>query len=129
MSRSYQVSFETFEPRGGDFGRLRFVITKEGSSAQDYLVVEISRNAQLRFKNFGLTDVDLKRVAAKAVEQHILGNVPPERYERKEVTTIQVWDDWYPGHPEAPETIDDFENFVVTLPPPPLGFKTPTSKT
>ncbi len=127
MSRSYRVSFETFEPRGGHFERLRFVITKEGSG-EDYPIVKVSGSVETWFLNFGISGDDLGRVAAKAVEQHLLGDVPRSQY-REGADTIIVESTWYPGHPEAPETIDDFENFVVTLPPPPLGFKTPTSKT
>jgi hypothetical protein len=127
--KKHQVRFNDFLEGVGDYDVYRFAIVEEPDKGEpgkadsiERWRVEVSRSLQMELAKLG---IDLAPIAAKSIELHLLGTIPPEHYHQDKERTIRLTTYWYPGHPGKPEGIVDFGRFEV-IPPTPGSATRPT---
>jgi hypothetical protein len=111
--KKHQVRLQGFLEGVGDYDLYRFDIVQELDIER--WRVEVTHSLQMELANPG---TDFASIAAKAIELHLLGRIPPEHYYEDKEKTIRLTTYWYPGHPGKPEGIDDFGEFEVIPPKP-----------
>ena len=118
---STRVQFRGPLVETGDYDSFEFTVRGVPSGEESTLFVRVSRSLVAELRDPGTTF--LASLAAKAVEQHILGRLPKDHYVDPEGRIILLGTHWYPGHPGTPETLSHYDEFDVIPPKPPLGFK------
>lgn len=110
----------------GDNRAVWFLIFRGENAVGTAVEVQLSRSL---LSQKGLdTPEALAAVAAKVLQLHLLGGVPKETYMEALHTKIGVSSYWYPGMPGQPERLDTYQDFEVTLPKPPMGFRTSSGR-
>jgi hypothetical protein len=129
--KKHQVRLNGFLEGVGDYDLYRFAIVQELDKVDlwkpdkiEYWSVEVTRSLQMELANLG---IDFASIAARSIELHLLGRIPPEHYHEDQEKTIRLTTYWYPGHPGKPEGIDDFREFEVIPPKPPTQLQDPLS--
>ena len=108
-SKKYKVRFNGYLEKTGDYVTCEFAVAQE-PGGEEIWKVEVSRPLKTELAHLGIAGVS---IAAKAIELHLLGKVPPAGYREDKEKKIRLTTCWYPGHPGKPETIDSFEEFEV----------------
>jgi hypothetical protein len=118
-----KVHYKGIGQKFGDYEAYEFLLNKGGNDNQIWFSIRISRGLirSLHDRNF----TKIKNIAAKAVEQHILGKIDKQHYIDDQNNSVLLNVDWYPGYPGDPEIIEDYIEFVVNPPDTKFGFQTP----
>lgn len=130
MAKYYKIIFDGLSG-GGDYDGYDFGVAEDNGDTNLWVTVQMSRDAVREWTKNLLVD-QLPGVAAKAVEQYLLGMVPGSVITAKSESTVRLalkTTTWYPGQPGRPEIIANWNEFDVEIPKPPLGFKTPPPTT
>src|SRR5690606_38083312 len=111
----------------GDYDSFTFSAAQDKDAESILIITKVSRNVQRKIER-KLGAEQIPGVAARAVEEFLLGAVPRVAVEEETETSVVLklrTDTWYPGYPGRPEAIENWQAFEVAVPKPPLGFKTP----
>ena len=113
LSKKHAVQFKGHHRvESGLYDTYEFAVVQQLDGNEDWIKVNISLALQIQLDIAGTGQ--LAPLAAKAVELHLLGNVPSNHYGEDGEKTIHLTIFWYPGWPGEPETITLFNGFEVS---------------
>jgi hypothetical protein len=118
---AFQVRFEGLQHAGGLFNSYAFLVVPPDTTQSHTLLVNVSTSLQTQlWHDYDTEHQGIMAMAACAVSLHLGEQVPGDVY-RDQGTTLFLSTNWYPGHPDEPNQLSNFEAFEVPDPDNPLG--------
>lgn len=113
----YTCKFKQEVESSGDYQSFIFEIYKGEEKIENWLEIRISGTFCR-----GFSQVELIKIAASAVREHLQRNIPEGCHLEGNKRVIMISTYWFPGKPNTPKFEENYENFSVQIPRKTLGF-------